>query len=280
MLFIPAIYVTGDSEEHVVLPASRPEVPLRIRDRRGPHHGKGSLSCRPHIGHYSTWGPTVQQTQWGMYCISLYITWFMNCTSLGRTTGLWPTHRTRSYWATYSPTNSARYGIVYQCIFIYNVIHEVPIMGNDRYLVAHTLDTILLGNRQSNKLSEVWYCITVSLYLMWFMKFVSWGRTAICRPTHRTRSYWATYSPTNSVRYGSYQCVISYNVINKVHIMGKDRYLVAHTWDPILLGDLQSNKLSEIWLCICMSLKPDIRKRVFAVQPHLYGLRLINNGAI
>ncbi|KAK3091661.1 hypothetical protein FSP39_021624, partial [Pinctada imbricata] len=34
--------------------------------------------------------------------------------------------------------------------------------------------------------------------------------------------------------------------IDEVRIMGKDRYLVAHTSDTILLGDLQSNKLSEV----------------------------------
>ncbi|XP_063414390.1 intraflagellar transport protein 172 homolog isoform X2 [Mytilus trossulus] len=34
--------------------------------------------------------------------------------------------------------------------------------------------------------------------------------------------------------------------IDEVRIMGKDRYLIAHTSDTILLGDLQSNKLSEV----------------------------------
>ena len=34
--------------------------------------------------------------------------------------------------------------------------------------------------------------------------------------------------------------------IDKVSIMGKDRYLVAHTSDTVLLGDLQTNKLSEV----------------------------------
>lgn len=34
--------------------------------------------------------------------------------------------------------------------------------------------------------------------------------------------------------------------IDEVRIMGKDRYLVSHTSDTILLGDLQSNKLSEV----------------------------------
>ena len=36
----------------------------------------------------------------------------------------------------------------------------------------------------------------------------------------------------------------------------------------------------KFWLCLPCLLKPDIRKRVFAVQPHLYGIRLINNCAI
>jgi len=34
--------------------------------------------------------------------------------------------------------------------------------------------------------------------------------------------------------------------IDKVSIMGKDRYLLAHTSDTVLLGDLQTNKLSEV----------------------------------
>ena len=36
--------------------------------------------------------------------------------------------------------------------------------------------------------------------------------------------------------------------IDEVRIMGKDRYLVAHTSNTILLGDLQSKKLSEVKL--------------------------------
>lgn len=34
--------------------------------------------------------------------------------------------------------------------------------------------------------------------------------------------------------------------IDEVKIMGKDRYLVGHTSDTLLLGDLASNKLSEV----------------------------------
>ena len=34
--------------------------------------------------------------------------------------------------------------------------------------------------------------------------------------------------------------------IDEVRIMGKDRYLVSHTSDTLLLGDLASNKLSEV----------------------------------
>ncbi len=41
--------------------------------------------------------------------------------------------------------------------------------------------------------------------------------------------------------------------IDEVKVMGKDRYLVAHTSDTLLLGDLVSNKLSEVgclvWTC-------------------------------
>ena len=34
-------------------------------------------------------------------------------------------------------------------------IDEVKIMGNDRYLVAHTSDTLMLGDLSTTKLSEV-----------------------------------------------------------------------------------------------------------------------------
>lgn len=34
-------------------------------------------------------------------------------------------------------------------------IDEVKIMGDDRYLVAHTSDTLMLGDLQSTRLSEV-----------------------------------------------------------------------------------------------------------------------------
>lgn len=34
--------------------------------------------------------------------------------------------------------------------------------------------------------------------------------------------------------------------IEEVKIMGKDRYLVAHTSETLLLGDLLTNKLSEV----------------------------------
>ena len=34
--------------------------------------------------------------------------------------------------------------------------------------------------------------------------------------------------------------------IDEVRIMGKDRYLVSHTSDTLLLGDLLHNKLSEV----------------------------------
>lgn len=36
--------------------------------------------------------------------------------------------------------------------------------------------------------------------------------------------------------------------IEEVKIMGRDRYLVAHTSDTLLLGDLMQNKLSEVGL--------------------------------
>lgn len=34
--------------------------------------------------------------------------------------------------------------------------------------------------------------------------------------------------------------------IDEVKILGKDRYLVAHTSDTLLLGDMSYNKLSEV----------------------------------
>uniref|UniRef100_W5NFZ6 Intraflagellar transport protein 172 homolog n=1 Tax=Lepisosteus oculatus TaxID=7918 RepID=W5NFZ6_LEPOC len=57
--------------------------------------------------------------------------------------------------------------------------------------------------------------------------------------------------------------------VDEVKIMGKDRYLVAHTSDTLLLGDLGSNKLSEVRnacleytilfsffiVCLCLSFK-------------------------
>ena len=42
--------------------------------------------------------------------------------------------------------------------------------------------------------------------------------------------------------------------IDEVRIMGKDRYLVAHTSDTLLLGDLQNNKLSEVGQSIYCSM--------------------------
>ena len=41
--------------------------------------------------------------------------------------------------------------------------------------------------------------------------------------------------------------MINFVQIDKVQIMGKDRYLVAHTSDTLLLGDLANCKLSEVW---------------------------------
>lgn len=38
--------------------------------------------------------------------------------------------------------------------------------------------------------------------------------------------------------------------IEEVKIMGKDRYLVAHTSDTLLLGDLLTNKLSEVFIVL------------------------------
>ena len=34
--------------------------------------------------------------------------------------------------------------------------------------------------------------------------------------------------------------------------MGKDRYLVAHTSDTLLLGDMANCKLSEVCVCVCV----------------------------
>ena len=42
--------------------------------------------------------------------------------------------------------------------------------------------------------------------------------------------------------------------IDEVRIMGKDRYLVSHTSNTLLLGDLQSNKLSEVRKCFLLIL--------------------------
>lgn len=40
-------------------------------------------------------------------------------------------------------------------LFVFFQIDEVKILGKDRFLVAHTTETILLGDLASNKLSEV-----------------------------------------------------------------------------------------------------------------------------
>jgi len=50
-------------------------------------------------------------------------------------------------------------------------IDEVRIMGKDRYLVAHTSDTILLGDLTSNKLSEVCYEIYLELFKPYYLSF-------------------------------------------------------------------------------------------------------------
>lgn len=39
--------------------------------------------------------------------------------------------------------------------------------------------------------------------------------------------------------------------IDEVKILGKERYLVAHTSDTLLLGDLTSTKLSEVTCFTC-----------------------------
>ena len=41
-------------------------------------------------------------------------------------------------------------------------------------------------------------------------------------------------------------CLLLCHQIDRVQIMGKDRYLVAHTSNTLLLGDLTSCKLSEV----------------------------------
>lgn len=54
--------------------------------------------------------------------------------------------------------------------------------------------------------------------------------------------------------------------IDEVKILGKDRYLVAHTSDTLLLGDVSSNKLSEVlenrwhfWSCQMLNF---VRQRI------------------
>lgn len=43
-------------------------------------------------------------------------------------------------------------------------VEEVKIMGKDRYLVAHTSETLLLGDLLTNKLSEVRHSASLSLH--------------------------------------------------------------------------------------------------------------------
>lgn len=46
------------------------------------------------------------------------------------------------------------YSLLFNGIFVLQ-IDEVKIMGRDRFLVAHTSDTMLVGDLDENKLSEV-----------------------------------------------------------------------------------------------------------------------------
>lgn len=58
-------------------------------------------------------------------------------------------------------------------------IDEVRIMGKDRYLVAHTSDTILLGDLQNNKLSEVLYQVIV-IFLRAVTEYENHGTCTYC----------------------------------------------------------------------------------------------------
>lgn len=52
-------------------------------------------------------------------------------------------------------------------------IEEVKIMGRDRYLVAHTSDTLLLGDLMQNKLSEVGLAFSILVIVsLWNVKNV------------------------------------------------------------------------------------------------------------
>lgn len=53
---------------------------------------------------------------------------------------------------------------------------------------------------------------------------------------------------TKLVLVSSCNCYIIFcaSQIDKVSIMGKDRFLVAYTTDTLLVGDLTYNKLSEV----------------------------------
>ena len=52
--------------------------------------------------------------------------------------------------------------------------------------------------------------------------------------------------------------------IDKVSIMGKDRYLVAYTTDTLLVGDLTHNKLSEVGLFLNMRIFGFVLKEDFS----------------
>uniref|UniRef100_A0A8C2G8A1 Intraflagellar transport protein 172 homolog n=1 Tax=Cyprinus carpio TaxID=7962 RepID=A0A8C2G8A1_CYPCA len=67
--------------------------------------------------------------------------------------------------------------------------------------------------------------------------------------------------------------------IDEVKVMGKDQYLVAHTSDTLLLGDLVSNKLSESLLSNCKLLYISGNEILGSVRtefmnPHLISVRL------
>ena len=59
-------------------------------------------------------------------------------------------------------------------IFIYkNHSWQVNILGNDQYLVAHTTDTLLLGDLQSCKLSEVSHADSIITYIYYNHKYMA-----------------------------------------------------------------------------------------------------------
>lgn len=92
-------------------------------------------------------------------------------------------------------------------------IDEVKILGKDRYLVAHTSDTLLLGDIGSNRLSEVWEtCARVSV-----LNFVT-QRTCLCVFCIKTTPVFSKSCRIIQVGRDLWRCLIKLPTRRKVNV--------------------------------------------------------------